>query len=84
MQELSDVFVLWVIAAVAVYHSNIEGILDGASSSVQEGWRVVPYENETWWQDVEGVAVIPVLYVQHRGETARQHKRMNIAAEGGR
>lgn len=49
-----------------------------------EGLFDVPYENETWWQDVEGVAVIPVLYVQHRGETARQHKRMNIAAEGGR
>lgn len=45
-----------------------------------EGLFDVPYENETWWQDVEGVAVIPVLYVHHRGETARQHKRMNIAA----
>lgn len=54
-----------------------EGLFDHMS-------KTLPYENETWWQDVEGVAVIPVLYVHHRGETARQHKRMNIAAEGGR
>lgn len=53
MQELSDVFVLWVIAAVAVYHSNIEGILDGASSSAQEGWRVV--RRPIWeWNMVAG------------------------------